>query len=72
MSYIIRKSGLEKVLPLKKATNAHEHSAEETHQNTREKTKEYFSKLSKTQKDDLYHMFSMDFEMFNYDPKIYF
>ena len=72
VTYIIRKWGLEKVLPLKKATNAHEHSAEETHQNTIEKTKEYFSKLSKTQKNDLYHMFSMDFEMFNYDPKIYF
>ena len=34
-------------------------------------TKEYFSKLNKKQKEALYHMYRMDFELFNYDPNIY-
>ena len=68
INYIIRKRGLEKVLPLQKADSSHYHS---TNQNTNKMTKFYFSKLSKTQKENLYHMFRLDFELFNYDPKIY-
>ena len=68
LNYIIRKRGLQKVLPLQKADNLHFHASK---QNTEQMTKEYFSKLSRKQKEDLYHMFRMDFEMFNYDPKMY-
>ena len=67
-NYIIRKAGLEKLLPLQQDDSLHYHSSK---QNTEKMTKAYFSKLSKKQKEDLYHMFRMDFDMFNYDPKIY-
>ena len=72
IDYIIRKRGLEKVLPLQKAHIAHHASKEYMHQSTEEMAKEYFNTLSQKQKEDLYHMFRLDFEMFNYDPKIYF
>ena len=68
LDYIILKRGLENVLPLQKAKNSHYHP---TKQNTSKMTKEYFSMLSKKQKEDLYHMFRIDFELFNYDPEIY-
>ena len=68
LNYIIQKRGLEKVLPFQKLKISHDHP---TKQNTSKMTKQYFSKLSKQQKGDLYHMFRIDFEMFNYDPKIY-
>ena len=72
VSYIIRKRGLEKVLPLQKACNFKHHSAKkERDQSTKQMTKEYFSKLNKKQKEALYHMYRMDFELFNYDPNIY-
>ena len=72
LNYIIRKRGLEKVLPLQRAKNLHLHSAkQERYQNTQEMTKAYFSKLNEKQKEALYHMFRIDFEMFNYDPNIY-
>ena len=67
LDYIIRKRGLEKVLPLPKAAkNCHSSKL-----STKEMTKEYFDTLSQRQKEDLYHMFRLDFEMFNYDPKMY-
>ena len=68
LNYIIQKRGLEKVLPFQKLKISHDHP---TKQNTSKMTKQYFSKLSKQQKVDLYHMFRIDFELFNYDPKIY-
>ena len=68
LGYIILKRGLENVLPLQKAENSHYNP---TKQNTSKMTKEYFSMLSKKQKEDLYHMFRIDFELFNYDPEIY-
>ena len=68
LNYIIRKRGLEQVLPLQKANTSHLHASRH---NTTEMTKEYSNTLSQKQKDDLYHMFRLDFEMFNYDPKIY-
>ena len=72
VSYIIRKRGLEKVLPLQKACNLKHHSAKkERDQSTKQMTKAYFSKLNKKQKEALYHMYRMDFELFNYDPNIY-
>ena len=67
MNYIIQKRGLEKLLPLQKAKIARNASG----LGTKEMTKEYFKTLSQEQKEDLYHMFQLDFEMFNYDPKIY-
>ena len=74
LNYIIRKRGLEKVLPLRKTSLAHHASKEYMHQSTEEMAKEYFNTLSQKQKENLrvYHMFRLDFEMFNYDPKIYF
>ena len=67
LNYIVRKRGLEKVLKVKKAdTKSHTSKV-----STKEMTKEYFDTLSQKQKEDLYHMFRLDFEMFNYDPKIY-
>ena len=68
LNYIIHKRGLEKVLPLQKVKSSHYNP---TKQNTSKMTKQYFSKLSKKQKEGLYHMFRIDFELFNYDPKIY-
>ena len=59
---------LEQVLPLQKANSSHRHASRH---NTKEMTKEYFNTLSQKQKEDLYHMFRLDFEMFNYDPNIY-
>ena len=66
--YIIRKRGLEKVLSMEKVATSHHHATEHS---TKEMTKEYFKTLSQEQKEGLYHMYRMDFEMFNYDPKIY-
>ena len=66
--YIIQKVGLQKVFPFNKANTSHINAGK---LNTIEKTGEYFDKLSQKQKEDLYHMFQLDFEMFNYDPKIY-
>ena len=67
LNYIVQKRGLEKVLNVKKAdTKSHTSKV-----STKEMTKEYFGTLSQKQKEDLYHMFRLDFEMFNYDPKIY-
>ena len=68
INYIIRKRGLEQVLPLQNANSSHRHASRH---NTKEMTKEYFNTLSQKQKEDLYHMFRLDFEMFNYDPNIY-
>ena len=67
LDYIIQKRGLEKVLPFQKANISHHAS----NIGTKEITKEYFNTLSQKQKEDLYHMFRLDFEMFNYDPKLY-
>ena len=64
LNYIIRKRGLEKDLKVSADKNPSKHSSKEM-------TKEYFDTLSQKQKEDLYHMFRLDFEMFNYDPKIY-
>ena len=66
--YIIRKRGLQKVLSLEKVAASHHHA---TKQSTKEMTKEYFKTLSQEQKESLQHMYRLDFEMFNYDPKIY-
>ena len=68
IDYIILKRGLENVLPLQKAESSHYNP---TKPNTSKMTKEYFSKLSKKQKEDLYHIFRIDFELFDYDPEIY-
>ena len=57
LNYIIRKRGLEQVLPLQKANSSHRHSSRH---NTKEITKEYFNTLSQKQKEDLYHMFRLD------------
>ena len=67
INYIIRKRGLEKLFHLQKTDIAHNASK----RNTTEMTKEYFNTLSQKQKEDLYHMFRLDFEMFKYDPKMY-
>ena len=67
LNFIIRKQGLEKVIALENSSTTH-HS---TKGNTQRMTKSYFSKLTKKQGTDLYNMYHMDFEMFNYDPKIY-
>ena len=72
INYIIRKRGLENVLPLQKTNISHHSSKEHIHRSTKEMTKEYFNTLNQKQKEDLYHMFRLDFEMFNYDHKIYF
>ena len=63
LNYIARKRGLEKVLI---ASNKNPSKL-----STKEMTQEYFDTLSRKQKEDLYHMFRLDFEMFNYDPKMY-
>ena len=68
LNYIIQKAGLQKVFPINKANTSHINASK---LNTKEKTREYFTKLSQIQKEDLYHMFQLDFEMFNYDPKMY-
>ena len=67
-NYIIRKRKLEKYFPVQKTDNRQYHA---TKQNTTEVTKDLFSNLSKKQKEDLYKMFRIDFEMFNYNPEIY-
>ena len=67
LNYIIRKKGLENVLAL---DNANE-TLHSTTGNTQKMTKSYFSQLTKKQGEDLYNMYHMDFEMFNYDPKTY-
>ena len=67
-NYIIRKRKLEKYFPVQKTDNLQYHA---TKQNTTQVTKDLFSKLSKKQKEDLYEMFRIDFEMFNYNPEIY-
>ena len=67
-NYIIRKRGLEKFFPIQKDDNLQYHA---TKQNTTQATIDNFSKLSKKQKEDLYKMFRIDFEMFNYNPEIY-
>ena len=64
LNYIIRKRGLEKYIKTSSNQNPSNVSTEET-------TKEYFDTLSQKQKEDLFHMFRLDFEMFNYDPKMY-
>ena len=68
LHYIIGKRGLEKVLPLEKVAISHHHASKLS---TKEMTKEYFKTLSQEQKESLHHMYRLDFEMFNYDPKIY-
>ena len=67
-NYIIRKRKLEKYFPVQKTDNLQYHASK---QNTTQATKNLFSKLSKKQKEDLYKMFRIDFEMFNYNPDIY-
>ena len=57
LNYIIRKRGLEQVLPLQNANSSHRHASRH---NTKEMTKEYFNTLSQKQKEDLYHMFRLD------------
>ena len=61
LNYIIRKRR-EQVFPLQKANSSHLHASRH---NTKEMTKEYFNNLSQKQKEDLYHMFRLDFEMSN-------
>ena len=58
LNYIIRNRGLEKDLKVSADKNPSTLS-------TKEMTREYFDTLSKKQKEDLYHMFRVDFEMFN-------
>ena len=69
LNYIIRKRGIENTLPPQKANISFTHHSWK--QNTEQMTIKHFSTLSDKQKEDLYNMFRMDFEMFNYDPKIY-
>ena len=67
LKYIVQKKGLEKILRLDTSGMNH-HS---TIGSTEKMTKDYFSKLTKKQGDDLYKMYHLDFEMFNYDPRPY-
>ena len=66
LNYIIRKRGLD-VLQSENSGTIH-HS---TKGKTEQTAKGYFSKLTQKQGQDLYNMFHMDFEMFDYDPKPY-
>ena len=67
LEYIIRKKGLEKFLQSEDSDSIH-HS---TKGKTQKTARAYFSKLTSKQRVDLYNMFHMDFEMFNYDPTPY-
>ena len=64
LNYIIRKRGLEKYISASSNQNP-------SNVRTEEMTKEYFDTLSQKQKEDLFHMFRLDFEMFNYDAEKY-
>lgn len=67
LKYIVHKKGLEKILRLENSGMNH-HS---TKGSTEKMTEHYFSKLTKKQGYDLYNMYHLDFEMFDYDPKPY-
>ena len=65
--YIIQKSNLGKKISIDDI-DVVKHS---TKQNTTTMTKTYFSRLTKNQIQDLYQMYRMDFEMFDFDIKSY-
>lgn len=67
-NYIVRKNKLENILKLENDTSKKYHP---TKGDTQQMTKKYFSKISKKQGEDLYKMYRMDFQMFQYDPNPY-
>ena len=70
VQYIILKNNLEKILDLE--TTLQFHSLNSSKKDTKKESLYHFLKLNLTQIQQLYAVYQMDFEMFNYDADIYF
>ena len=67
MKYVISKNHLENILPIE----ADNYSKPSSMLRTKSLTLEYFSQLDESQKDQIYRMYKLDFELFNFDASMY-